>query len=83
MTPERILTIILAAGFLAAPAIALLYGQQLALVVLAGSLLSTIALARSARDSIALERRPLLDRWLMINGALLVAALIALVLVTV
>jgi hypothetical protein len=83
MTPERILSIILAAGFLAAPLIALLYGPQTGLVVLAGALLATIALARTAHDDLEPARQTLLDRWVIVNAVLLVAALIALVLVSV
>ena len=83
MTPERILSIVLAAGFLAAPLIALLYGPQTGLVVLAGSLISTIALARSAREDLDPDRQALLDRWVIVNAVFLAAALIALVLVSI
>ena len=50
MSPERLLTIILAIAFLAAPPIALLYGPGPGLFVLAGALLATIGLAWSVRS---------------------------------
>lgn len=82
MTPQRILSTILAAGFLVAPAIALLYGRQPGLVVLAVALFATIALAWSARDSIEPKRRVQLDRLLLVNGVLLALTLAGLILVS-
>jgi len=81
MTPERLLTIILAVAFLAAPPIALLYGSGPGLFVLAGALLATIGLAWSVRSHVPAHARQRLQTMLVLNGALLVAAVIALVLI--
>ncbi len=83
MTPERILSTILALGFLAAPPLALLYGPRPGLVVLIVALGATIALARTARPSLDQARQALLDRWMVINAVLLVAGVVALVLVSI
>jgi hypothetical protein len=83
MTPERLLSIVLAAGFLAAPAVALLYGPATALVVLAGALAATIALAWSARAHVPGHAQPKLQAMLVLNGVLLVATLVALLVVAV
>jgi hypothetical protein len=83
MTPERLLSFVLAVGFLAAPAVALLYGPATALVVLAGALAATIALAWSARAHVPGHAQPKLQAMLVLNGVLLIATLVALVLVAV
>jgi hypothetical protein len=83
MTPERLLSIILAIGFLAAPAVALLYGPATALVVLAGALGATIALAWSVRSHLPGHAQSRLRAMLVLNGVLLIATLVALVLVAI
>ena len=82
MTPERLLSIILVIGFLAAPLIALLYGPTTGLFVLAGALAVTISLAWSARTSLPADVQPKLQVLLVLNGVLLVATLVALVIVS-
>lgn len=81
MTPERLLSIILAIGFLAAPPLALLYGPSPGLVVLAGALAVTIALAWSVRSQLPAETRARLQLMLGVNGLLLAATVVALVIV--
>ena len=83
MTPERMLSMVLAIGFLGAPALALLYGPAPGLFVLIVSLGITIGLARSARSSIDGGQRKRLEALILMNGVLLVAAVVGLVLVTV
>lgn len=78
MTPDRLLSYVLAIGFLAAPAIALLYGATPGLFVLAGALAATLSLAWPARDSVPAEVRPRLIGLVVLNGVLLVATMIAL-----
>ena len=82
MTPERLLSLLLAIGFLAAPAIALLYGASPGLFVLAGALIATLALAWPARQTVQAELRPKLMGLVVLNGLLLAATLIALVIVS-
>ena len=82
MTPERMLSTILAIGFLAAPALALLYGPAPGLVVLIVALAITIGLARSARSSVDTSQRQRLELLVKLNGALLAVALVGLVLVS-
>ena len=79
MTPERLLSIALAIGYLAAPPIALLYGTTPGLFVLACALAITIALAASARSSVPEPVRSRLRFLLGLNIGLLVATLVALV----
>jgi hypothetical protein len=81
MNPERLLTIILAIAFLAAPPIALLYGPGPGLFVLAAALLATIVLAWSVRAHVPPHVQQRLQAMLVLNGVLLVAAVVALVLV--
>ena len=81
MSPERLLTIILAVAFLAAPPIALLYGAGPGLFVLAAALLATIALAWSVRTHVPAHVQQRLQAMLVLNGLLLVAAVLALMLV--
>ena len=81
MSPERLLTFILAIAFLAAPPIALLYGPGPGLFVLAGALAATIGLAWSVRLHVPAHARQRLQTMLVLNGALLVAAVVALVLI--
>jgi hypothetical protein len=81
MTPERLLTTILALAFLAAPSIALLYGPGPGLFVLAGTLAATIGLAWSVRGHVPRHARQKLQAMLVLNGVLLVAAVVALLIV--
>lgn len=81
MTPERLLSIILAIGFLAAPPLALLYGLSPGLVVLAGALVATIGLAWSARAHLPEAAQARLRLMLSLNALLLIATIVALVLV--
>jgi 4-hydroxybenzoate polyprenyltransferase len=81
MSAERLLTIILAIAFLAAPPIALLYGPGPGLFVLAGALLATIALAWSVRAHVPDHAQQRMQAMLVLNGVLLVAAVVGLVLV--
>lgn len=81
MAPERLLSIILAIGFLAAPPLALLYGPSPGLVVLAGALIVTIVLAWSVRAQLPAQAQARLQLMLGMNGLLLIAALVALVIV--
>jgi hypothetical protein len=81
MTPERLLSIILAIGFLAAPPIALLYGLSPGLVVLAGALAVTIGLAWSVRAELPASVQPRLQTMLGLNAVLLIATIVALLLV--
>jgi hypothetical protein len=82
MTPERLLAILLALGFLAAPPIALLYGPTPGLFVLVVSLGITTALAVSARESAPNAVRPRLAILIILNVALLAAALVGLLVVS-
>jgi hypothetical protein len=82
MTPERLLSYVLAIGFLVAPAIAMLYGATPGLFVLAGALAATLAIAWPARDSVPAAVRPRLIGLAVLNGVLLVATVIALAVVT-
>ena len=81
MTPERLLSTILAIGFLAAPPLALLYGPSPGLVVLAGALAVTIVLAWSARAHLPPQAQARLQLMLGLNGMLLIATLLALLIV--
>jgi hypothetical protein len=81
MTPERLLSIILAVGFLAAPLIALLYGSSPGLFVLAGALAATIVMAWSVRDEVPLKAQGQLRVMIGLNAVLLIATLLALFIV--
>jgi hypothetical protein len=81
MNPERLLSIILAIGFLAAPPLALLYGPSPGLVVLAGALAATIGMAWTAREHMPAATQAKLRLMLGLNGLLLLAAVVALVFV--
>ena len=81
MTPERLLSIILAIGFLAAPLIALLYGPSPGLVVLAGALAATIVMAWSVRNEVPSSAHNRLRVMIGLNSLLLIATLLALVIV--
>ena len=82
MTPERLLSIILASGFLAAPPIALLYGASPGLFVLASALAATIALAWNARAALPAHARSKMKIMLGLNGVLLIVTIIALAIVS-
>ena len=83
MTPERLLSSILAIGFLAAPPIALLYGLSPGLVVLAGALAATIGLAWSVRAELPANVQLRLRMMLGLNTVLLIATIFALLLINV
>ena len=81
MTPERLLSIILAIGFLAAPLIALLYGPSSGLFVLAGALAATIVMAWSVRYEVPSSTQRQLRVMIGLNAGLLIATLLALLIV--
>jgi hypothetical protein len=81
MTPERLLSVILAIGFLAAPLIALLYGPSPGLFVLAGALAATIVMAWSVRHEVPTSAQSQLRLMIGLNAVLLIAALLALLIV--
>jgi hypothetical protein len=81
MTPERLLSVILAIGFLAAPLIALLYGPSPGLFVLAGALAATIVMAWSVRHEVPTRAQSQLRLMIGLNAVLLIAALLALLIV--
>lgn len=75
MTPWKILSTVLAIGFLAAPLIALTLGAVPGLVVLSLALVAILFVGWSARDQVSPEIRPRLRLMMVANGALLALAL--------
>lgn len=82
MTPWKILSTVLAIGFLASPLIALTLGVVPGLVVLALALVAVLYLAWSARDQVSPDVRPRLRSMMYANGILLLLTLVGLLIAT-
>jgi hypothetical protein len=80
LAPWKVLSTLLAIGFLVAPLLALTVSVEAGLVVLILALAAVIALARSARSQIDPSRQPALQTMIKLNAALLAAAVLALIL---
>lgn len=79
LTPWKILSTVLAIGFLLAPLLALTVNVLVGLIVLALALAAVIWLAWNARDQIDPDRRPALETMIKMNAALLAVTVIAIV----
>jgi hypothetical protein len=79
LTPWRILSTVLAIGFLAAPLLALTVSVKAGLVVLTLALAAVIWLAWNARDQVDSDRRPALETMIKLNAALLAVTLVAII----
>ena len=75
MTPQRLLTYILIAGFVAAPAIGLLYGIVPGLVILACALVATLFLIGWAEPQVPDDLAPRLRLLKLLNGVMLILTL--------